>query len=359
MVHEEGPGVEVDGVLRWRRLQRVVAQVPREREHHLAVVLEAVQAEVGEVVRARVVAHEPVEEAEVEARLPPLEEDGEVRVVLQPPVHLVEQRAGLGGCPRARQVLDEPAVAGARLEHQRGPLRAPGLEVEDHGDLVRQRVMERERPRPHEPRLLRVREEKEDVVAQRRARAQRPQRLQHRRHAGPVIRGPGRRGHGVVVRDDGDDATAVLALHVGKHVVDGGARDGVLLHVRVDGGRGLHLRRDAQSAHGVHQVLAHLAVGLRAHGVWPGRDARQVLPRTPRGEHLRGRCRGQRGGRGGEVQGEGGGDRGDDRGREAGDAGAHARAFTPPLPGPPRRSGSAPAPASPRAPRGRGPRRSR
>ena len=167
------------------------------------------------------------------------------------------------GSAGGEEVRDQQAVARARLVHERRRRRARAVEVEDDAGGVGPGVVAQERLRPEQAALLAVGEQEDDVVARRRARAQRAGGLEQRGDAAAVVGGAGRRGHGVVVRDEQDGTRWVTARQAADHVVDDAGHPRL---ARRDDVRVLHVRGSARAPRAGRDEVAHEGRPRRADG---------------------------------------------------------------------------------------------
>jgi hypothetical protein len=291
-MYEEGAErVEVDGVARLQVVEVKLAEASRERKSIRAVVLEASLVKLFGAVERGVVARDAVGVGEVEAGCARALEDRHVRVVRQPLVDGVHERVG-DRVRRCRKLADERAVAFARLEHHGGAARAARLEVEHERHALHRRVLAREAARAEESEFFGVREDDEEVVAERRAGLQRAQSFEQSGDARAVVRSARPRRHGVVMRGEHQ------SLAVGGS--SGHARDDVL-HSRRGYRkarsrlprhdlRGLHLRAHAERRQLAEDVAAHALDLFRAGRVRPPRKHAHVAQRARRRELRRGRA---------------------------------------------------------------------
>ncbi len=213
-------------------------------------------------------------------------EGAEVGSVRQPLVDLLHQRAGHRVGRRLRKSLDQESVGSGRLEHDRGSRRAASLHVQHDRDFVEPRMLGNEGPRAEQSQFLAVREQNDDVVAQRRAELEDAHRLEDRRHSRAGVAGTVRGGHRVVVRYQSDCTGGIGTGYPRHDVVDLG---GDVRVVRSRRDRMLHQGIDTESGEGAEQILAHVAMGTGTQRVRLSGDDLQMLARASRGELRRGR----------------------------------------------------------------------
>ncbi len=203
VVHEDRSEVEVHLVSARRRNHRLrITEGAREGECVRPVVLHRRRRRVGHRVGPLVVPLEPVDVREVHRRQARLDRHREVAVVRHAPVDLLRQRGREDVRHRARHGVDEPGGPLARLEHDDRPAIAARFEVEHQPDVARHRALGEERARAHQPVLLSLGEEEDDVVPQRLRCGERPRRLEQGDHAEPVVRSTWRELARVVVRHE-------------------------------------------------------------------------------------------------------------------------------------------------------------
>ena len=199
-------------------------------------------------------------------------------------VHVEHQRGtddiggGLG------HLADDPAVVAAGLEQVRRPPRASGLEVQHQPDVLGPIVVLHKRARPAQAALLPIGEQEDHVIPQRRARQQRPARLQHGGHTRPVIRGSGAVGHGIVVGAQHEGFRRIGARQPHKNVLR--ACQAVPEHHH----RLHHMRPCPHAAQGVEEIIAYAVVGLGAGAVRHSRERLDMFHRASGGELGRGRA---------------------------------------------------------------------
>ena len=145
-----------------------IAEVAGQSQRGLAVVLEASAVELVGIVERSVVGLPVADEGEVQAGGAALLEHGHVRVDGHVLVDFIAEGRTVG-MGRAGESGDEGAVCGARFEHLGDAGVAAGLEIERDADVAGPGMLGQEGGSAEQAVLLAVGEEKDDIVAQRRA----------------------------------------------------------------------------------------------------------------------------------------------------------------------------------------------
>ncbi len=114
----------------------------------------------------------------------------EVGVVREQPVEGVEEGGSSGGPDLVREGRDGGEVRRAGLEHERPAGGAARIHVDHHAHVLAPRVAPGKGGGPEHPLLLRVGEEGDDVVAERRAHAEGPHHLHQDGDARGVVPRP-------------------------------------------------------------------------------------------------------------------------------------------------------------------------
>jgi hypothetical protein len=259
----------------------------------LALVLQARQGQMSEVVEGRVIHVQVLDEGEVEARQTRITKKREVRVVGQALVDLGGQ-----GCRRGvRNAIGIHAhqvrVAATRLKHIRHTRPAPSLEVQDQTHVLAQGMVKESRG-AHEPLLLRIRKEKDNRLPGPTAFDLHARQFEQYAHSGEIVGHSGPSPDGVVMSHAQENWTCFAAIAPGEDVVNGPG------HAPTPHGKpALLLGLISEQAQMVRNARAHLlrlgaACRVRPHALQqPGHGLARPLGRKliPRGRCRQG-CRG-------------------------------------------------------------------
>ncbi len=243
---------EVDFIVRarFRPIEPQVAEPPRQRQRVRTLVLQRALIERCGVVERGVIALQAALGCEVHPGKTARHELRQVGVVGQPFVDCARERGPARIARGARELIDEPRVRVAGLEHQRRPPVAAHLEIQRHFDLVQLGIVIDEALGPDEPQLFAVGEQDQQIVAQRRSRLERADGFEDRRDRRRVVARTGAARHRVVVGREHHRPGAIGPADSSDDIVRG--REQIKTPPAAGGSDGLPLRIGAERVEPFH-----------------------------------------------------------------------------------------------------------
>ena len=154
--------------------------------------LERAQVEIRGRVFGRMIVIQPINEREIQSRHAVFLVDREIGIVGHDPIDGAGQRGRHGMRERLRELLDQPAVALAGLEHVRRAGIPPGVEIHRDADVLGPGVLRGEDVGPEQAGFLAVGKEGDHVALGRRAglQARRDSRIAATPEASSAAPGP-------------------------------------------------------------------------------------------------------------------------------------------------------------------------